>query len=427
MEVVLLLLGIVGIALVVVPRLQRRSSSGRRPTRGRRAATARRKRALAAAAAAPPVATWTPTLAPEAADEDGWDDDLGWEGVETAAPEARDAWEQWRATESPLAASEPEEAPAEPVAELPSVERWRAQAQEEEEWLEDDGLGWEGEDATWSANGHAPTPEPAPVPVSNGNGNGHVEPSTWTSGRDWTRSEEPAPAEPAVAAASASAATDVAPEPASGRSHALEEAEWDDEEPMGRPWGAPSEDAPRSEPTRTRSEKRKLHPVLLLAIYAAAGIGLVVLASTFLLGGSADPAPSKPPATRATPDPVRTPQPTPEATGSVADDPAALEAARAAEAKAQRAFRRERTRALDARRDAVDRARAAERRERRERAREARERRNRQSSNGGAGGNVTPQPTPTQPATPQPPAGGGGGGGGGGGSSRPQVCEFCIG
>ena len=51
MEVVLLLLGIVGIALVAVPRIQRRSSSGRR-----RAPVAKRKRA----AAAPAVATWTP-------------------------------------------------------------------------------------------------------------------------------------------------------------------------------------------------------------------------------------------------------------------------------------------------------------------------------------------------------------------------------
>ena len=191
MEVVLLLVGIVGIALVVVPRMQRRSGAGSKPTktktktRSRRAPAARRR--SAAAAAAPPVATWTPVDEgapapavgePVSADDDVWDDDLGWEGVETARPEAREAWERWRTTESPLAAdaaqpAEPEPLP-EPVAELPSVERWRAQAQEED-WVEDDdGLGWEGEEVSkptlWKGdgNGHEPEPEAWRGDVGNG-------------------------------------------------------------------------------------------------------------------------------------------------------------------------------------------------------------------------------------------------------------------
>ena len=307
------------------------------------------------------------------------------------------------------------------------MERWRAQAQEED-WVEDDdGLGWEGEEVSeptlWKGdgNGHAPEPEAWRGDV----GNGHIpapEPSTtWTSGvngRDWSRADEPSPAQPAAPAfASASAATDVAPLPdveaETGDAYDLDD-DWD--EPVGRPWGAPAEPAPRPAapaPTRAPNSRRKLHPVLLLAIYAAAGVGLVVLASTVLLGGSADAPAEPPPATRSTPEPVQTPEPTPEATGSVVDDPAAAEAARVAAAKAEQEFRRDRTRALAARRDAVDRARAAERRAERareRRAREARARRNRQnnSNNGGSGGNNAGSgsgsvATPRAPAVPRSP------------------------
>src|SRR4051794_19848740 len=96
MEVVLLVVAVIGIALVVVPRLNRR-----RTARARRPAPAARRRAATAVAAPAPVATWTPAGAP---DEDAWDDDLGWEGVDAPAPAARQAWERWRETESPLAA-----------------------------------------------------------------------------------------------------------------------------------------------------------------------------------------------------------------------------------------------------------------------------------------------------------------------------------
>ena len=215
MEVVLLLVGIVGIALVVVPRMQRRSGSGRRTTpatsRPRRTTPSRKGKRTAAAAATPAVATWTPVTGPgraakaaaAPADDDGWDDDLGWEGVEraAAAPEAREAWEHWRTTESPLAAAQPEPAAPEPpvqepAAELPSVERWRAQAQEED-WVEDDdGLGWEGAATeSWSpnGNGHGAEPEPAswrPAPAPGTDGW-----ATRVNGRDWSRGEA-SPAEP---------------------------------------------------------------------------------------------------------------------------------------------------------------------------------------------------------------------------------------
>src|SRR3954453_8404327 len=112
MEVVLLVVAVLGIAMVAVARMKRRRRDG--------------VRRLAARTAAP-VAAWSPP------DEDGWDDDLGWEGG--AESPSREAWERWRATESPLAAAAPEP-------ELPAVERWRAAASAEE-W--DDDLGWEGE------------------------------------------------------------------------------------------------------------------------------------------------------------------------------------------------------------------------------------------------------------------------------------------
>src|SRR4051794_19440841 len=108
MEVVLLVVALLGIAMVAVPRMKRRRRDG-----------VRRSPARAAA----PVATWSPP------DEDGWDDDLGWEGVAEPSTESpsREAWERWRATESPLAAAAPE-----PELELPAVDRWRATASSEE-------------------------------------------------------------------------------------------------------------------------------------------------------------------------------------------------------------------------------------------------------------------------------------------------------
>ena len=178
MEVVLLVVAVIGIALLVVPRLKRNRKPGAR--RSLPSVKARRRAAVAAAAAPAPaaVSTWSP--AGGASDEDGWDDDLGWEGSDRPAPETREAWEQWRETESPLA-SAPE--PAEPSTELPSVERWRAAASSEEtEWLDDDGLGWEGEESrteprVWVA-------EPAAHAVAAPEVATRVEPAEPT-GREW--------------------------------------------------------------------------------------------------------------------------------------------------------------------------------------------------------------------------------------------------
>ncbi|HEY6888947.1 MAG TPA: hypothetical protein VI300_14240, partial [Solirubrobacter sp.] len=337
MEVVVLLFAIAGAALIVVPRLQRRKAAAHRPAAKRfkgAARPARARKANVAAASGAAVASWSPP----AADADGWEDDLGWEGEDAAEPSegAREAWEQWRATESPLAAAaaSPDAPEVEPEApELPSVERWRAQAAEQDEWVEDDddGLGWEGDDeppaprALWNAETPAPVaPEWSPAPPS---------PSSegWNSGRDWSRTQESASTAPAFASASATdvaapASSDAAaPEPQAGRTIALDDDEW--AAPVGRSWGAAPAGAdatPRrsSSSSSSSSRRSRVHPVVLVALYAAIGIGAVVLASTFLLGGS-EPSPASvksPPAPSATPSATPTPVATPQA--SPTPDPA---------------------------------------------------------------------------------------------------------
>lgn len=403
MEVVILLAAVAGMALIVIPRLQRRKATGRRP----RVVKPRR---TAAVVATPAVASsWTPPSSP---DVDAWDDDLGWEGEDDdAAPEAREAWRQWRASDSPLAAG--------PEPELPSVERWRAKA-EDDDWLEDDddGLGWEGEE-----------PRPAAPGLSNGNGsaarpgNGQVPGS---GGRDWSRRlDAPRETGSAPAFATASAATDVAPVPQAGRTFELSDDDWDP--PAGTAWGV-REDAPAAPakvlPARRRASR--VHPVLIVAVYAAVGIGLVVLASTALLGGSANPAPAskKAAATSATPQATATPD---------------TAAAAAAASAAREDFAGARSNAVRSRDAAIAAARAQARREAkarakaRERAKEraAARKRNRAKSavssspsssySSGGGSSYTPPPTPTYtppsnpaPAAPAP-------------KPRRSVCEFCIG
>src|SRR5690348_16253908 len=188
MDVVLLLLVIVGITLIVVPRLQRRRS---RTRRRRAAGRGRARRAAAPARATTPVATWTPPQGPAGE----WDDDLGWEGVETApaaaAPEQerapdREAWERWRAEQATSAEEEPAAGDA-----LPSVARWREQhaaGAPAEGWEDDDGLGWEGEPAAPSGHGAGPvvwsgsagdTATPASPVGWSGDG---TTPVVWTAG-----------------------------------------------------------------------------------------------------------------------------------------------------------------------------------------------------------------------------------------------------
>src|SRR5829696_8417126 len=231
MEVVLLVVAVIGVALIAVPRLKR----GRKP-RARRSipsVKAARRRAAAAASSAP-VSTWSPApVSAPAADEDGWDDDLGWEGVSNPEPETREAWQRWRATESPLAGT-PEPVASSTANELPSAERWRSGAAapaDDTDWLDDDGLGWEGEDSRSTPRVWVPEPPVVTAAPAAAEAAPPIE-----TGRAW--------------ATDGNGAAVAAPEPAS---------------------------APR---------KLKLHPVLLVALYAAVGIGAIVLASTVLLGGS---------------------------------------------------------------------------------------------------------------------------------------------
>src|SRR5215217_3527892 len=116
MEVVVLLVAIVGVALLVIPRVQRRTAGSRRSSKPRK-----RVSTPVVAAAAVPASSATAWAPPESAGPE-WEDDLGWEGESEPAPEAE-------------------------VRELPSIERWRARASDDD-WIEDDddGLGWEGED-----------------------------------------------------------------------------------------------------------------------------------------------------------------------------------------------------------------------------------------------------------------------------------------
>jgi hypothetical protein len=370
MEVVLLVVAVIGIALLVVPRIQRK----RKPHARRSAPSVKAARRRAAVAASAPVAvsSWTPS-APSAAEDDGWDDDLGWEGEANPEPETREAWQRWRATESPLAsaqAAQPVEAPPE----LPSVERWRAAASSDDgDWLEDDdGLGWEGEEAASTPRVWVPEQPVITAPV--------VAPVE--TGREWATN---------------------------GNGHSV---------------AAP---APAAAP-----RKRRFHPVVLVALYAAAGIGAVVLVSTVLFGNSSSPSAPQPASNQT---PKAAPTADPELTGTLADETSDGEFkldvepddnATAAARKARRAFQRERSRALAAeRRDVAEKAAAARRRAAEARREQQQQQQQQQQSTGGTGGRTT---TPTigggGGAGPRP--SGGGGGGGGGGSSGP-TCEFCIG
>src|SRR4051794_7361320 len=235
MEVVVLLVAIVGVALIVIPRLQRRKAGGHRPSTPRK----RVSTPVVAAAAVPAssAAAWAPPPG-ASADEDGWEDDLGWEGEAEPAPGAREAWEEWRSstlTGSPEAAAAPEPE----VPELPSVDRWRARADSEDEWAgdDDDGLGWEGEDEP-----------PAPAGLWNGDGRSGAPagPVDWAAGRDagggrdFSRGAPPPAVAPESAPAFATAsATDIAAsesDPELGRTVALDESEeWGS--PVTRTWG----------------------------------------------------------------------------------------------------------------------------------------------------------------------------------------------
>jgi hypothetical protein len=347
MEVVLLVVAVIGIALVVVPRLQRRRSRPTSPVT--RSPSVRRRRSAPVAVAA----SWTPS-GPAAAEDDGWDDDLGWEGVN-----------------SPAFASE-----------APSAGRWRpADAQDDETW--DDDLGWEGVGSNGS--GFA------------GNGNGAL---------------------PVTAAGPATRIRDVAASPG----------------PAGLEWGASPDANGAAARTATRRKRLSLHPVLLVAVYAAAGIGLVVLVSTVLLGGgSADPQVTPAPAKQQAP--ALAPSATPDLAGAALDEADADAKAAAAEAalrervqKARADFRRERARAERAERRQAARVAAAARKQKARAAAAKKRREERRPAtppvappaappaappNNSAPGPGYTAPAPPVNRAPAPP--------------RRRACEFCIG
>jgi hypothetical protein len=306
-------------------------------------------------AVAAPVASWTPCgSAP--GEDDGWDDDLGWEGVDSPAVFA-----------------------AGPVAEAPGAGRWRpADADDDETW--DDDLGWEGVGS--NGNGFA------------GNGNG---------------------AHPVTAAGPATRIRDVAASPG----------------PAGLEWGSSPEAPAQAAPRR---KARSIHPVLLVAVYAAAGIGIVVLLSTMLLGGgSADPQVTPAPAKQQTP--AVAPSATPDLAGAALDEADAdAKAAAAAEAlrervqKARADFRRERARAERAERRQAARVAAAARAKKARAAAAAKKRREAERRNptppvtqpgNGSPGTGSPGPGYTAPSPPvnRAPAP----------APRRRACEFCIG
>jgi FtsZ-interacting cell division protein ZipA len=433
MEVVLLLVGILGVALIVVPRMRARRSNGRKsaPARRRRS---RARRAPAQAAAVSPVATWTPAdaAASRSGDWEVWDDELGWEGVESApaatpaadpepepAPAAevapprepdRESWEQWRASE--LSDSGPEPAD-EPGGELPSVERWRErQADRSGDWDDDDGLGWESaaeqaEPVALRRDDAAPARDlSGPSRDFSGNGNG-------TPRVDLPRLQ---PA--AHASVTAPEAEQVPPAAVTGREW-LTDTPWEAHPaPATQTDGASGGNgnghviAPAAAPRRGR---RRLSPVLLVAIYAAAGIGVVILVSTLLLGGSSQPKKSSQAAKapRATATAQATPgSATDDAVPAATPDPAVAEAARKAKAAA-RAFRRQRTAAARREHGAVVGAHKAYRREQaRQPARTAPVVQPPAYTPPPATSTTVSPPTYTPPARPAPP---------------PNRCEFCIG
>ena len=196
----------------------------------------------------------------------------------------------------------------------------------------------------------------------------------------------------------------------------LEDDDWLAPPPVRGGFGASATSAPAYAPPRGKPRKRLFSPVVLVGLYAAGGIGLVVLAVSLLsgMGGADRPDPRPAPAAATT-----TPAPTPEPTPPAAEGPSPAEIARFREAA------RDETRAAAGAAERAERAaRAAERRriarERRARARararaEARRRAAAQAGSQAPATSVTPQATPT----PQPSTGGGGGG--------PPDCEFCIG
>jgi hypothetical protein len=373
------------------------------------------------------VATWTPAeaAASRAGDWEVWDDELGWEGEEsapaTAQPEPaaeaepepdpepvrhdkpdREAWERFRAkqlSDDGHAPAEPE--PAVAGGELPSIERWRQTPPGE--WADDDGLGWEGE-VTQAEPVAFQRDDVAPVreDVRNGRASqvdvARFEPAVRASVK------VPEQAEPAPPAA------------VTGREW-LADTTWEAHgAPATQTEGGSNGNGHTVATAAPRRGRRRLSPVVLVAIYAAAGIGVVILASTVLLGGSSNskPKPAATPqatATAAVAAATATATPSPAAT----PDPAVAAAARKAKA-ARRSFQHAQAGAVRGQHRAVIDARRAYRRHQ-----DRIERQNETSAPITPTTPSTPAPTATpQPYTPAP-------SNPGPSSPPPNRCEFCIG
>ena len=287
MEVVLLLVALTGIALIAVPRLQaRRAGAGR--TGAKSAKSARRRRAAGARAAAAPVvaASWAPAAG---SDEEVWDDDLGWEGERAGArraarspPRAR-RWDRWRA-KSPLAGPRRTKRRERPV---PSCRAWTAAR------------------AAAARRGRWTTPKPAAGPRTGSGrrrprlGGRPAQPATRCLARRATRPPRPPRARsPGRDAAPLARPRRLQPAPAARPRtrrptrprprDAPDEARPSARRSPPRP-GRSSGRSPRRSPRRgdagrgrpkpastPAAPRRRFHPVLLVAAYAAAGIGIVV-------------------------------------------------------------------------------------------------------------------------------------------------------
>jgi 2-oxoglutarate dehydrogenase E2 component (dihydrolipoamide succinyltransferase) len=300
----------------------------------------------------------------------------------------------------------------------------RTREDELDEW--DDDLGWiDDREAPAAAEvlDDEPAARPAaPAPVAD------PEP-------------EPVPEPAAPLSLAAAPATEPADEPA-----------WDDDlagEPVrharpdgGRPLpaarGAAAFGASQATPPAPRRGRAAAlrSPVVMVAVYALAGIALVVLAVSLLSGGLS-PSPAKETRRAANPAPAPA-QPTPSPQEAAAERAAAAAAERRAFERGKRAAE-----AQQARAERIARERRAARiaRERRARRRAAQRRAAQRRAQARAAAPAPGRPSPPSyapapapapaPAAPAPSTGGSGGssGGGGGGSSGGGTggCEFCIG
>jgi hypothetical protein len=392
MEIVLALAAVAGISLIAVPRLRRRSRSRVRADAGKQWTTstaARRRRPAATGgarsrsgwgsrrtAAAAAGGTTATAIATEPYDE--WDDDLDWGDTAVAAPPAGPA--------APLPESDldwqlPGEAVAEPA--------------EEPEW--DDHA------ASGNGNGVAPPVDDVPAAAATVETPGRATP------HDDARTDAPSTEEPDEAA-------DLPTEP-----------DWDWEPVVSRrpePAAAPA--VPAASPAaparggRIRARGRKLNPLVLVALYAAFGIGVLVIAVSVISGAMSGPDTNGTPRTSATVE--ATPEPTPPAASGASAASAEAKRLQQAFVDQSAAVIAQETGAVRAARAAARRARVARRKARAARRRAAARRAARHRTPSAPTRQAPATPPPTTPVTPAAPLSGGGGGGGGGGSR----CEFCL-